>query len=107
MRLWPLVFFASAYWESKTPETYAADSPHRFVQNWDTPMLVVHNEKDFRVPLGEGIQAFQAAQLQGIPSRFLYFPTEGHWVQSPQNGILWQRVFFEWLDQYLKPEKQP
>ncbi len=101
------MFFANfdlkgPYWDKSLAESYRKYSPHQYVKNWDTPMLVIHNEKDFRVPIGEGMQAFQAAQLQGIPSRFLYFPDEGHWVQKPQNGILWQRVFFEWLDQYLK-----
>jgi dipeptidyl aminopeptidase/acylaminoacyl peptidase len=66
-------------------------------------MLVIHGEKDFRVPVTEGMQAFTALQLQGIPSRFLYFPNEGHWVLEPQNGILWHRVFFEWLGRYLRP----
>lgn len=77
-------------------------SPHKFVQNWDAPMLVIHNEKDFRVPLGQGMEAFTAAQIKGVPSRFLYFPDENHWVTKPQNSILWQRVFFEWLDKWLK-----
>lgn len=77
-------------------------SPHRFVQNWDTPILVIHGQKDYRVPVGQGIQAFNAAKLLGVPARFLYFPEENHWVLSPQNGILWQRVFFDWLDNYLK-----
>ena len=72
-------------------------------RNWDTPLLVIHGEKDFRVPIGEGMQAFAAAQLQGIESRFLYFPQEGHWILSPQNGILWHRVFFDWLGRYLQP----
>ncbi len=101
------VFFANhdlegAYWQKNTPESYLKFSPHRFVGNWDTPILVIHNELDFRVPIGEGIQAFQAAQLQGVPSRFLYFPDEGHWMSKPQNSVLWQRVFFEWLDKHLK-----
>jgi dipeptidyl aminopeptidase/acylaminoacyl peptidase len=90
------------YWDPKLADEYDAFSPHRFVKNWDTPILVIHGEKDFRVPIGEGIQAFQAAQLQGIPSRFLYFPEEGHWVGSPQNSVLWHRVFFDWLDRWLK-----
>lgn len=90
------------YWDPKLADEYDAFSPHRFVQNWDAPILVIHGEKDFRVPIGEGIQAFQAAQLQDIPSRFLYFPEEGHWVSSPQNSVLWHRVFFEWLDRWLK-----
>lgn len=88
------------YW--KNPDSYQKFSPHKFVQNWDTPILVIHNEKDFRVPLGQGMEAFTAAQLQNIPSRFLYFPDEGHWITKPQNSILWNRIFFDWLDKYLK-----
>lgn len=90
------------YWQPNLPETWKLDSPHKYVQNWDTPMLVIHGGKDFRVPESEGMQAFQAAQLRGIPSKFLYFPDEGHWVNSPQNSILWQREFFGWLDKWLK-----
>jgi dipeptidyl aminopeptidase/acylaminoacyl peptidase len=101
------LFFANQdlqgpYWNDPQSETYGSDSPHLFVKNWDTPILVIHSEKDFRVPIGEGMQAFQAAQLQDIPSRFLYFPEEGHHISNPQNGIFWQRVFFDWLDQTLK-----
>lgn len=101
------MFFADfdlggAYWDEPKPASYTKFSPHLFVKNWDTPMLVVHNEKDFRVPIGEGLQAFQAAQLRDIPSRFLYLPEEGHWVLTPQTSILWQRVFFDWLDRWLK-----
>ena len=100
------LFFANqdvggAYWDENPPKSYATDSPHKYVGNWDTPILVIHNEKDFRVPISEGMQAFNAAQMQGIPSRFLIFPEENHWVLTPQNGILWQRVFFEWLDKSL------
>lgn len=91
-----------AYWTSPKPESYQKDSPHLYVGNWDTPILVIHNELDFRVPFGEGMQAFQAAQLRGIPSRFLVFPDEGHWMSKPQNSLLWQRVFFDWLAAYLK-----
>ena len=83
-------------------DSYHKYSPHKFVQNWDTPILVIHGEKDFRVPVNQGMEAFNAAKLQGIPARFLYYPTEGHWVQSPQNGVLWHRVFFEWLARDLK-----
>jgi dipeptidyl aminopeptidase/acylaminoacyl peptidase len=91
------------YW--KSPEVlarYQQFSPHRFVQAWKTPLLVIHGEKDFRVPVTEGIQAFTAAQVRGAKSRFLYFPSEGHWVQSPQNGVLWHRVFFDWLEKTCK-----
>ena len=90
------------YWQEPKPVSYTKFSPHLFVQNWDTPMLVIHNDKDFRVPLTEGLQAFTAAQLKNVPSRFLYFPDEGHWVLKPQNSVLWNRVFFDWLDKYLK-----
>ncbi len=90
------------YWQTPKPKSYEAFSPHKFVQNWDTPILIISNEKDFRVPVGQGMEAFTAAQLRKIPSRLLYFPDEGHWVLKPQNSILWQRVFFDWLDKYLK-----
>lgn len=103
------MFFANhdlngPYWDEKNKASYKKHSPHEYVGKWDTPILVIHNEKDFRVPLGEGLQAFNAAQLQGIPSRFMYFPDEGHWVLKPQNGILWQRVFFDWLGKTLGEE---
>ncbi|MSQ79284.1 MAG: S9 family peptidase [Flavobacteriaceae bacterium] len=81
---------------------YKMFSPHNFVKSWDSPILIIHNEKDFRVPLGQGMEAFTAAQTLNIPSRFLYFPDENHWVNKPQNSILWQRVYFEWLDKWLK-----
>ena len=101
------MFFANhdlegPYWELKPNPSYKLHSPHLYVRNWDTPLLVIHGEKDFRVPVAEGMQAFNAAQLQDIPSRFLYFPNEGHWVQSPQNGVLWHRVYFDWLGRFLK-----
>lgn len=101
------MFFANydvkgAPWDSPQAKSYELFSPHKFAGNWDTPILVIHGEKDFRVPINQGIEAFHAAQLQGIPSRFLYFPEEGHWILNPQNGVLWHRVFFEWLDEYLK-----
>jgi len=91
-----------SYWQTPTPKTYEQFQPIDFVRNWDTPILVIHNEKDFRVPLNQGLEAFAAARLQNIPAKFLCFPDEGHWVLKPQNSILWQRVFFEWLDKYLK-----
>ncbi len=92
------------FWKSdEVAKEYALFSPHKFAGNWKTPLLVIHGEKDFRVPVTQGMEAFTAAQVQGIPSRFLYFPEEGHWVQSVQNGVLWSRVFFDWLDRYCKP----
>ncbi len=94
------------YWKgAEVQRDYERFSPHRFVKNWKTPLLVVHGEKDFRVPVTQGLEAFTAAQVQGVPSKFLYFPNEGHWVLGPQNGVVWHRVFFEWLDKYCKPPK--
>jgi dipeptidyl aminopeptidase/acylaminoacyl peptidase len=100
------LFFANhdiggPYWANPVPASYNI-SPHKFVGNWDTPILVIHGGKDFRIPYTEGMQAFDAAQMQGIPSRFLYFPEECHFVTKPQNAMLWQREFFRWLDQWLK-----
>ncbi len=93
------------YWGSDASRAvYEAFSPHRFAGNWKTPLLVIHGEKDFRVPVTQGIEAFNAAQLQGVPSRFLYFPEEGHWISKPQNSVLWYRVFFDWLDKHLAPK---
>jgi len=77
-------------------------SAHKFVQNWDTPILVIHGGKDFRIPYTQGMAAFNSARMMGVPSRFLYFPDENHWVLKPQNGILWQREFKGWLDRWLK-----
>lgn len=94
------------YWkDAATQSDYDRFSPHRFVGKWKTPLLVVHGQKDFRVPVTQGMEAFTAAQVQDVPSRFLYFPEEGHWVQQPQNGVLWHRVFFDWLDRYCKVEE--
>ena len=91
------------YWDSPSiQKAYDKFSPHRYIRNWKTPLLVIHGEKDFRVPVTQGMEAFQAAQLQGVESRFLYFPEEGHWVLSPQNGVVWHRVFFEWLGRYCQ-----
>ncbi|MBT2556236.1 S9 family peptidase [Hymenobacter sp. ISL-91] len=105
------MFFAkhdigAAPWETPLHKSYTAFNPQQFAQNWDTPILVIHGAKDFRVPEGQGMEAFGTAQLRGIPSRFLYFPNEGHWIQKPQNAVLWNRVFFEWLGRTLKPEGQ-
>ncbi|MEZ6017611.1 MAG: S9 family peptidase [Planctomycetota bacterium] len=87
----------------KSPEVaalYQRFSPHRYIEQWHTPLLVIHGEKDFRVPYDQGLQAFTAAQVQGVPSRMLVFPEEGHWVLQPQNGVVWQREFFGWLDRW-------
>lgn len=95
------------FWDksNKIAQNSYANSPHKFVQNWDTPILIIHGEKDYRISYTQGMQAFTAARLKGIDARYLHFPEENHWVLSCQNGILWQRVFFDWLDKYLKIEK--
>jgi dipeptidyl aminopeptidase/acylaminoacyl peptidase len=96
--------YGGPYWDKSTKKTYD-NSPHKFVDQWDTPIMVVHGEKDFRIAYTQGMSAFNAAQLRGIPSKFLFFPNENHWVLRPQNGILWQREFFSWLDKWLKDEE--
>ncbi len=97
--------YDDAYWNSDQSErarkTYA-NSPHRFVDKWDTPILCIHGEKDYRINANQGMGAFNAARLRGIPAELLIFPDENHWVLKPQNGILWQRTFFSWLDRWLK-----
>jgi len=90
------------YWQKPTPKSFDKYSPNLFVGNWDTPILVIHGEKDFRIPFTEGMQAFNAAKMRGIPAKFLCFPDENHWISNPQNSVLWQREFFEWLNKYLK-----
>ena len=94
-------------WEFKgtpwsNPAMYSRWSPHKFVQNFNTPLLVIHSELDFRVPLGEGMQLFTAVQRKGIDSKFLTFPDEGHWVLKPQNSNLWYHTVLDWLDKYLQ-----
>lgn len=83
-----------------------ANSPHRFVDKWDTPILVTHGEFDFRILASQGMMAFNAARLRGVPAEMLIFPDENHWILKPQNAIMWQRVFFRWLDKWLKPDAQ-
>lgn len=92
------------FWDktNKIAQNSYANSPHRFVQNWDTPILVIHGEQDFRIAYTQGMSAYNAAVLRGIPAKYLHFPTENHWVLAPQNSILWQREFKSWLDTYLK-----
>lgn len=93
-----------AFWEAdnKAAQRSFSFSPHKYVQNWDTPILVIHGGNDFRIPYSQGMAAYNAAKLRDIPAWFLFFPEESHWVLKPQNGILWQRVFFQWLDKWLK-----
>jgi len=90
-----------AYWEKPTPKSYDF-SPHKFVGNWDTPILVITGGNDFRIPYTQSMEAFNAAKLRGIPARFLFFPEESHFVSHPQNSIVWQREFKRFLDENLK-----
>ncbi len=97
--------YDDAYWNKDQTERAKAtyeNSPHLFVDKWDTPILCIHGEKDYRINANQGFGAFNAARLKGIPAELLIFPDENHWVLKPQNGILWQRTFFEWLDKWLK-----
>ena len=95
-----------AYWEKQNPiaQRTFANSPHQFVDKWDTPILCIHGEKDYRILANQAMAAFDAAVMRGIPAELLIYPDENHWVLKPQNGILWQRTFFEWLDKWLKTE---
>jgi len=93
-----------AYWEKQnaTAQRTFANSPHKFVDKWDTPILCIHGEKDYRILANQGMAAFNAAVLRGVPAELLIYPDENHWVLKPQNDVLWQRTFFEWLDMWLK-----
>jgi dipeptidyl aminopeptidase/acylaminoacyl peptidase len=89
------------YWQKPKPESFKW-SPHLYADKWDTPILIISGEYDFRIPYTQSMEAFNAAQLRGIPSKLIIFPEETHFVLKPQNSILWQREFFGWLDRYLK-----
>ena len=98
-------------WEFKgtpwtNPAMYSRWSPHRFVQNFNTPILIIHGELDYRVPIGEGMQLFTAVQRKGIDSKILIFPDEGHWVLKPQNLQLWFNTILDWVDKYLQPSSR-
>ena len=97
--------YDDAYWKyvktNRTKRTYS-HSPHKFVDKWDTPILCIHGEMDYRINANQGFGAFNAARLRGIPAELLIYPDENHWVLKPQNGVLWQRTFFGWLDKWLK-----
>lgn len=93
-----------AFWEkdNAVAQKSYAQSPHLFVDKWTAPILVIHGGLDYRICFTQGMQAYNAAVLRGIDAEFLYFPDENHWVLQPQNGVLWQRRFYNWLDKYLK-----
>ena len=97
--------YDDAYWNkdrtSNADRTYR-NSPHLFVDKWDTPILCIHGEKDYRINATQGMSAFNAARMRGLEAELLLYPDENHWVLKPQNGILWQRTFFSWLQRWLK-----
>ncbi len=92
-----------SYWDknNKIAQRTFANSPHKFVDKWDTPILCIHGEKDYRILANQGMAAFDAAKMRGVPAELLIFPDENHWVLKPQNGILWQRTFFHWLHRLI------
>ncbi len=89
------------YWQNPQPKAYTDYNPSNFVEKWNTPIMVIQGGIDFRVPYEQGQEAFQAAKLKGLKTKFLYFPNENHWVLHPQNGLVWQREFYEWLKETL------
>ncbi len=90
------------YWKQPAPASYEKFNPINFVNKWNTPIMIVQGGLDYRVPLEQGLEAFQAARLHNVKAKLLYLPNENHWVLHPQNGIAWQREFFKWLDETLK-----
>ena len=97
-----------AYWDkdNAAAQRTFATSPHRYVDRWDTPIMISHGELDYRILASQGMMAFNAAKLRGIPAEMVVFPDENHWILRPQNAILWQRLFFRWFDKWLKPQAE-
>lgn len=95
-----------AFWskDNAIAQRTFANSPHKFVDKWDTPIMISHGEFDYRILSSQGEMAFNAAKLRGIPAEMVIFPDENHWILKPQNAIMWQRLFFRWFDRWLKPE---
>ena len=93
-----------AFWDKSNKaaqKAYTEFNPTTYVDQWDTPMLIIQGGKDYRVPIGQGLAAFQAAQLKGIKSKLVFFPEENHWVLNNQNSLVWQREFYKWLKETL------
>jgi dipeptidyl aminopeptidase/acylaminoacyl peptidase len=90
-------------WDNTKRESYEKFSPHRYADKFQTPMLIIHNDLDFRVPVGEGLQLFDTLQRKGIPSKMINFPDEGHWVLKPKNSEFWHKEVFAWLAKYAPP----
>ena len=89
------------FWNKEKPKSYELYSPHKFVQNWNTPILIIQGGRDYRIPDTQAFEAFTAARMQNVKSRLLYIPDEGHHVLKIQNGLLWQSEFFRWLKETL------
>ncbi len=99
----PDTYMAGSPWSNNpVAKRHYANSPHKLVEKWDTPILITHGELDYRVPVDQGMAAFNAAQMMGVPSKMVLFPDENHWILKPQNSIHWNREFFGWLETYLK-----
>lgn len=96
-----------AFWDKDNAiaQRTFATSPHRFVDRWDTPIMISHGEKDYRILASQGMAAFNTAKMRGIPAEMVIFPDENHWILKPQNAVMWQRLFFRWFDRWLKPAK--
>lgn len=96
-----------AYWEkdNAAAQRTFANSPHRFVDRWTAPIMISHGEYDYRILASQGMAAFNAAKLRGIPAEMVIYPDENHWILKPQNAVMWQRLFFRWFDRWLKDEK--
>ncbi|MEO5673342.1 MAG: S9 family peptidase, partial [Chitinophagales bacterium] len=90
-----------AWWNKPQPKSYLESDPMNSIDKWNTPMMIIEGERDYRIPYTQGLEAFQVLQLKGIKSRLLTFPDEGHWILQPQNSVLWQREFFRWLKETL------
>ena len=102
--LWfPTFDNGGAPWDENTiAKRHYANSAHKLINNWNTPILVTHGEMDYRVPVDQGMAAFNAARMMGVEAKLLLFPEETHWILKPQNSVHWNREFFGWLDKYCK-----
>jgi dipeptidyl aminopeptidase/acylaminoacyl peptidase len=97
-----------AFWDKNnaTAQRTFSQSPHKYVDKWTAPIMISHGEYDFRILASQGMQAFNAAKLKGIPCEMVIYPDENHWILKPQNAIMWQRLFFRWFDRWLKPQEE-
>ena len=95
-----------AFWDkdNEVAQRTFSQSPHKYVDKWTAPIMISHGEYDFRILASQGMQAFNAAKLRGIPTEMVIYPDENHWILKPQNAIMWQRLFFRWFDKWLKPQ---